>query len=49
METEYDNNVLEYRKLSHGKYNVKWKKDDDLEDNIHVKNTLPNHLGIFCQ
>ena len=47
METEYDGNVLDYWKLPNGKYIVKLKKDDGLDGNNDVKNTLPSHLGVF--
>ena len=32
METEYDENVLDYWKLPNGNYIVKMKKDDGLDD-----------------
>ena len=47
METEYDENVLDYWKLPKGKYKVKLKKDDSLDGDNDVKNTLPSHLGAF--
>ena len=47
METEYDENVLNYWKLPNGNYIVKLKKDDGLESDNDVKNTLPSHLGSF--
>ena len=47
METEYDENVLDYWKLPNGNYIVKLKKYDGLERNNDVKNTLPGHLGAF--
>ena len=47
METEYDENVLDYWKLPNGKYTVKLKKDDGLEGDNDVKNILPSHLGAF--
>ena len=47
METEYDENVLDYWKLPNRNYIVKLKKDDGLEDNNDVKNTLPSHLEAF--
>ena len=47
METEYDENVLDYWKLPKGNYIVKLKKDDGLEGDNDVKNTLPSHLGAF--
>ena len=47
METEYDENVLDYWKLPNGNYIVKLKKNDGLEGDDDVKNTLPSHLGAF--
>ena len=47
METKYDENVLDYWKLSNGNYIVKLKKDDGLKGDNDVKNTLPSHLGAF--
>ena len=47
METEYDENVLDYWKLPNGNYIVKLKKDAALEHDNDVKNTLPSHLGSF--
>ena len=47
METEYDENVLDYWKIPNGNYIVKLKKDDGLEGDNHVKNTIPSHLGAF--
>ena len=47
METEYDENVLDYWKLPNGNYIVKLKKDVGLESDNDVKNTLPSHLGAF--
>ena len=47
METEYDENVLDYWKLPNGNYIVKLKKNDGLEGDNDVKKTLPSHLGAF--
>ena len=48
MKTEDDNNVLDYWRLPNGKYIVKLKKDDGLDDDDNdVKNTLPAQLGAF--
>ena len=47
METEYDENVLDYWRLPNGIYIVKLKKDDGSEGDNDVKNTLPSHLGAF--
>ena len=45
MQTEYDDNVLDYWKLPNGNYNVKFQKDDGLDGNSDVKNTSLCHLG----
>ena len=47
METEHDDNVLDYWKLPNGNYIVKLKKDDGLDFDNDVKNTLPSHIGAF--
>ena len=47
METEYDENVLDHWKLPNGNFIVKFKKDDGLEGDNNVKNTLPSLLGAF--
>ena len=47
MKTEFDENVLDYWKLPNGNYIVKMKKDDGLDDDCDVKNTLPAVLGAF--
>ena len=47
METEYDDNVLDYWKLPNGNYIVKLKTDDGLDSDNVVKNTLPSQLGTF--
>ena len=47
MKTEFDENVLEYWKLPNGKNIVKMKKDDGLDDDCDIKNTLPEVLGAF--
>ena len=48
MKTEFDENVLDYWKLSNGNYIVKMKKDDGLDDDdCDIKNTLPAVLGAF--
>ena len=47
MKTEFDENVLDYRKLPNGNYIVKVKKDDGLDDDCDIKNTLPAVLGAF--
>ena len=47
IQTEYDENVLDYWNLPNGNYIVKLKKYDGLDDDCDVKNTLPAHLGAF--
>ena len=47
MKTEFDENVLDYWKLPNGIYIVKMKKDDGLDDDCDIKNTLPAVLGAF--
>ena len=47
MKTEFDENVLDYWKLPNGNYIVQMKKDDGLDDDCDIKNTLPAVLGAF--
>ena len=47
MKTEFDENVLDYWKLTNGNYIVKMKKDDGLDDDCDIKNSLPAVLGAF--
>ena len=47
MQTEYDDNVLDYLKLPNGNGVVKIKEDDALESDNDIKNTLPSHVGAF--
>ena len=47
METEYDDNVLDYLKSPNGNYILKLKEDDGLDSDNDVKKTLPSHLGAF--
>ena len=47
METEYDEIVSDYWRLSNENYIVKLRNDDGLEGDNDVKNTLPSHLGAF--
>ena len=47
METEYDENVLEYWNVPSRNYIVKLQKDDGLDCDSDVKNTLPSHLVAF--
>ena len=47
MQTELDENVLDYWKLPNGNYIVKMKKDDGLDGDCDIKNTLLAVLGAF--
>ena len=47
MKTEFDENLLDYWKLPNGKYIVKMKKDNGLDDDCDIKNTPPAVLGAF--
>ena len=47
METEYDERVKDYWKISNIKYIVKMIDDKGLEDEIKKINTMPLHLGAF--
>ena len=47
VQTEGDENVLDYWKLPNEKYIVKMKNNDGLDGDNNVKNTLPFHLGAF--
>ena len=47
MKTEFDEKVLEYWKLRNENYIVKIKKDDGLDDDCDIENTLPAHLWAF--
>ena len=47
IETEFDDNILDYWKLANGNYISKMKKDDGLDGNNDDNNTLSSHLGAF--
>ena len=47
METEYDENVLDYWKLPNGNYIVKLKKDDGLEGDNDVKKYITKPFRSF--
>ena len=47
METDCDENVLYYWKLSNGNYTIKMRKEDGLYDDCDIKNTLPAHSSAF--
>ena len=48
MQAEYDEKVLDNWRLPNGKYIVKMKKDDGLDDHdSEIQNNLPVQLGSF--
>ena len=47
MKTEFDEKVLDYWKLPNGNYIVKMKREDGLDDDCDIQNTLPAVLGAF--
>ena len=47
MKTEFDDNVLKYWRLPKGNKIVKIKKDDVLDDDCDIKNTLSAVLGAL--
>ena len=47
MQTEYDERVKDYWKISNINYIVKMIDDEGLEDEIKKINTMPLHLGAF--
>ena len=47
MQLEYEDNVLDYWRLPKGHYILKFKKDEGLDGDNEVKNTLPSHLAAF--
>ena len=47
IETEYDDNVLDYWKLPNGNSIAELKKHDGLDSDNDVKKTLPGQLGDF--
>ena len=47
MKTEYDESVLDYWRLQNRKNVVKMKKDEGLDDDCDIENTLSGHLGAF--
>ena len=44
MQTDYDENMLEYWRLTNGNYVVKFKKYGELDGDNDVLNTLPSPL-----
>ena len=47
MQTEYDERVKDYCKISGNSYIVKMIDDGGLEDEVKKLNTMPLHLGAF--
>ena len=47
MQTEFDEKVLDYWKSSNENNIVKMKRDDGLDDDCDIKNTLPAVFGAF--
>ena len=47
MQSEYDERVLDYQKINDGKYIVKFKDDEGIEDEKKKVNTLPLQLAVF--
>ena len=47
LKTEFDEKVLDYWKLPNGNYIVKIKKEDGLDDDCDIENTLPAVLRAF--
>ena len=47
MQTEFDENVVDYWRLPNGKKTMKFKKHDGIDGDNDVKSTLPSHLGAF--
>ena len=47
MKAECDENGSDYWNIQNGNYIVKMKKDDGLDNDCDIKNTLPGHLEAF--
>ena len=47
MMTEYDERVLDYRKINYGNYIAKMKDDEGPQDEVRKVNTLPLQLVVF--
>ena len=47
METEYDDNVLDFLEFAKRNFFKEIKKDNDLHGDNDNKNTLPRHFGAF--
>ena len=47
MQTEFNDNVLDYWIFPNGNFIVKSKRDDGLDGHIDVNNTLPSQLGAL--
>ena len=49
METEYDENVLDYWRLPNGNYIVKLKKDDELESDTDKKKITKSFRSFYIK
>ena len=47
MRSQYDERILDYRKITYGNYIVKMKDDEGLDDEVKKGNTLPLQLAVF--
>ena len=47
MITQYDERVLDFKKINYGNYIVNMKDDQGLQDEVEKVNTMPLHLGAF--
>ena len=47
MMTKFDERVLDYQKIIHGRYIVKLKEDEGIEDEVKKVNTLPLQRAVF--
>ena len=47
LKKKYYENVLDYLNLPNGKYIVKIKKDDGLDDGCEIKNDIAKHFRRF--
>ena len=44
MQGNYNDNVLDYWKFSNGNFNEKMKKDDGLDGDNDIRNTVSSHF-----
>ena len=47
MMTEYDERVLDYQKINHGKSIVKMEDDEGIQDEVKKVNTIPLQITVF--